>query len=54
MLVLNPLTRFVQTTLALKHIHNRNILHRDLKPENIFLTSSGKVKLGDFGVAKVR
>lgn len=46
--------RFVQTTLALKHIHDRKILHRDLKTQNIFLTRSRVVKLGDFGIAKVQ
>jgi NIMA (never in mitosis gene a)-related kinase 1/4/5 len=44
---------FVQICLALKHVHERNIIHRDLKAQNIFLTSKGIVKLGDFGIAKV-
>lgn len=44
----------MQTTLALKHIHDRKILHRDLKTQNIFLTRSRVVKLGDFGIAKVK
>lgn len=44
---------FVQITLAMKHVHDRKILHRDLKPGNIFLTSTGMVKLGDFGIARV-
>ena len=45
---------FVQITLALKHIHDRKILHRDLKTQNVFLTLGRVVKLGDFGIAKVR
>lgn len=40
----------VQMCLALKHIHDRQILHRDIKAQNIFLTSRGAVKLGDFGI----
>ena len=44
---------FVQTCLAVKHIHDRKILHRDIKSQNIFLTRHGIVKLGDFGIAKV-
>lgn len=44
---------FVQICLAIKHVHDRKILHRDLKSQNIFLTRTGRVKLGDFGIAKV-
>ncbi len=41
---------FLQICLALKHIHDRQILHRDIKAQNIFLTSKNDVKLGDFGI----
>ena len=41
-----------QVCLALNHIHKKKIIHRDLKSGNVFLTKSGLVKLGDFGIAK--
>lgn len=44
---------FVQCAMALQHMHARHTLHRDIKSANIFLTATGVVKMGDFGIAKV-
>ncbi len=35
---------------GVKEIHDRNAIHRHIKPENIFLSESGSLVLGDFGI----
>ncbi|KAH0787740.1 AGC family protein kinase [Histomonas meleagridis] len=42
-----------QVLLALAHMHQHRIIHRDMKPENILLDEHNRVKITDFGTAKM-
>ena len=42
-----------QTSRALAAAHSRGLVHRDIKPGNLLMTPDGKVKITDFGIARV-
>merc|ERR1719253_518871 len=39
--------------VAMKYLHEKQVLHRDLKPQNLFLMENGDIRVGDFGMSKV-
>lgn len=44
---------FIQLCFSIKYCHQKKVLHRDIKTQNVFLTASGVIKVGDFGISRV-
>ncbi len=48
------ITIFKQLLLALSHAHKEGVIHRDIKPANIIVGDGDRIKVADFGLAKVK
>ncbi|XP_053689709.1 serine/threonine-protein kinase Nek7-like [Sabethes cyaneus] len=47
------LVKFIDMAEALQYLHQRRVIHRDLKPENVLIGADNRLKLADFGIAKI-
>jgi serine/threonine-protein kinase len=43
----------IEICRALRHAHDRGIIHRDIKPGNLLMVADGRMKLSDFGIARL-
>ncbi|XP_055601599.1 serine/threonine-protein kinase Nek5-like [Uranotaenia lowii] len=47
------MAKFWDLADGLKYLHQRRVIHRDLKPENVLIDADNRLKLADFGIAKI-
>lgn len=47
------MAKFRDMAEALQYLHQRKVIHRDLKPENVLIDADNRLKLADFGIAKI-
>ncbi|XP_055535498.1 serine/threonine-protein kinase Nek7-like [Wyeomyia smithii] len=47
------MAKFMDMAEALQYLHQRRVIHRDLKPENVLIDADNRLKLADFGIAKI-
>jgi serine/threonine protein kinase len=49
----NIVKAIVGVIMGMKYLHSKNFIHRDLKPSNILVDDEGRIRIGDFGCARM-